>query len=135
MEQDIAIRLPYWPAALDHKLAAAYCGLPLAIFTKFCPVATIEFPGPTPEYRYLRQRLDEWLLSLESRVPASQCASQVIEPDKRAFTPKRLAERWMCSERHVRNMIKRGDIPAFKYGDKLLRIKWEDVDAFESGRN
>nr|WP_272950907.1 helix-turn-helix domain-containing protein [Agrobacterium vitis] len=49
------------------------------------------------------------------------------------MTPAMLAERWQCSERHVRNMIARGDIPAFRLGGKLVRIKHEDVLKFEGG--
>ena len=47
------------------------------------------------------------------------------------FTPARLADRWDCSERHVRNMIERGELAAFRLGEKLLRIRLEDVEAFE----
>jgi excisionase family DNA binding protein len=51
--------------------------------------------------------------------------------DRRPFTPKTLAQRWHCSERHVRNMIAEGHLPAQKLGGKLLRIMFNDVDAFE----
>lgn len=51
----------------------------------------------------------------------------------RPFTPRTLAERWHCSERHVRNMIERGDIASFRLGGKLLRIRLEDVERYESG--
>lgn len=47
------------------------------------------------------------------------------------FTPAMLADRWACSERHVRNMIDRGELPAFRLGDKLLRIRLSDVERFE----
>lgn len=47
------------------------------------------------------------------------------------LTPAMLAERWDCSERHVRNMITSGELPAFRLGGKLLRIRREDVEAFE----
>ncbi|WP_338531621.1 helix-turn-helix domain-containing protein [Nitratireductor thuwali] len=47
------------------------------------------------------------------------------------FTPRTLAERWQCSERHVRNMIDRGELSAFRLG-KLLRIRGETVEAFET---
>ncbi|WP_418936458.1 helix-turn-helix domain-containing protein [Neorhizobium galegae] len=50
----------------------------------------------------------------------------------RAYTPKTLAERWLCSERHVRNLIEGGHLPAFRLGGKLLRIRGEDVEAFEA---
>lgn len=48
-----------------------------------------------------------------------------------AYSPRTLAKRWLCSERHVRNLIKRGELPHFKFGEKLLRIKPSDVDDFE----
>ncbi|WP_366512631.1 helix-turn-helix domain-containing protein [Mesorhizobium sp.] len=53
------------------------------------------------------------------------------EPHPNAYSPRTLAKRWLCSERHVRNLIKRGDLPHFKFGEKLLRIKPSDVDDFE----
>jgi len=53
------------------------------------------------------------------------------EPETRpnAYSPRTLAKRWLCSERHVRNLIKR-DLPRFRFG-KLLRIKPSDVDDYE----
>jgi excisionase family DNA binding protein len=47
------------------------------------------------------------------------------------YTPAKLAERWECSERHIRNMLLSGELPYFRLGDKLLRIRSEDVEAFE----
>lgn len=47
------------------------------------------------------------------------------------FTPTTLAERWQCSERHVRNLIASGELRSFRLGGKLLRIRAEDVEAFE----
>lgn len=47
------------------------------------------------------------------------------------FTPATLAKRWDCSEQHVRNLINRGELPSFRLGGKLLRIRGEDVEAFE----
>ena len=44
---------------------------------------------------------------------------------------KGLAKRWLCSERHVHNLVKRGDLPAIKHMGKLLRIRWVDIEAFE----
>lgn len=52
----------------------------------------------------------------------------------RALTPAQVAEMWQCSERHVRNMISRGELPAFRLAGKLLRIRKEDVEAFEWAR-
>ena len=49
----------------------------------------------------------------------------------RALRPSDIALRWQCSERHVRKMIDRGELPSFRLGGKLLRIRSEDVEAFE----
>lgn len=57
--------------------------------------------------------------------------SKMTDEEQRPFTPKKLAERWLCSERHVRNMLQRGDIPYFRLGGKLIRIKFRDVEEFE----
>jgi excisionase family DNA binding protein len=48
-----------------------------------------------------------------------------------AYTPAQDADRWQCSERHVRNIVSSGELPAFRLGGKLLRIRAEDVEAFE----
>ncbi|NSZ61866.1 helix-turn-helix domain-containing protein [Agrobacterium tumefaciens] len=50
----------------------------------------------------------------------------------RVLTPARLADRWHCSERHVRNMLVKGELPFFKLGRKLIRIKIEDVENYEA---
>jgi len=47
------------------------------------------------------------------------------------FTPATLAEHWHCSERHVRNLISRGELRAVRLGGKLLRIRLTDVEDFE----
>lgn len=49
----------------------------------------------------------------------------------RPYTPETLAEHWDCSPRHIRNMIREGELPAFRLGGKLLRIRPEDVEAYE----
>lgn len=47
------------------------------------------------------------------------------------YTPTTLADRWHCSERHIRNMIASGELPSFRLAGKLLRIRGEDVERFE----
>jgi excisionase family DNA binding protein len=47
------------------------------------------------------------------------------------YTPKTLAAEWGCSERHVRNLINRGQLRAFRLGGKLLRIPAEAVREVE----
>lgn len=64
-------RLPYWPAALNKQMAAVYCGLTYETFTKHCPVKPIEFTGSARGRRYLRHRLDEWLLAIDPNGPTS----------------------------------------------------------------
>lgn len=49
----------------------------------------------------------------------------------RALTPRMVADLWHCSERHVRNLIASGELPSFRLGGKLLRVRGEDVEAFE----
>lgn len=58
-----ADQLPYWPAALPLHLAAAYCGLSVDTFKAACPVLPIRFTGSSRGDRWLRLRLDDWLLS------------------------------------------------------------------------
>lgn len=62
-------RLPYWPATLNQKMAAAYCGISVDLFTKLCPLKPIEFTESAWGRRYLRKRLDEWLVSLDPNGP------------------------------------------------------------------
>ncbi|MCV9997300.1 hypothetical protein OE766_03485 [Pararhizobium sp. YC-54] len=61
----VSTHLPFWPAALNHKMAAAYCGVSVETFKKVCPVKPMQFTGSSRGERYLRQRIDEWLLSID----------------------------------------------------------------------
>ena len=49
----------------------------------------------------------------------------------RAFSPRTLAKRWMCSEHHIRNLGVSGELPGWRAGGKLLRISREAVEAYE----
>ncbi|MGT2444500.1 helix-turn-helix domain-containing protein [Ensifer adhaerens] len=51
------------------------------------------------------------------------------------FTPKSLADRWGCSDRHIRNMIARGELTAYRLGGKLLRIQPQEVERVETCNN
>ena len=53
----------------------------------------------------------------------------------RVMTPGMVAEAWHCSERHVRNLISRGELPSFRAGGKLIRVRGEDVEAYERRNN
>jgi len=62
---------PNWPAALPLNLAAAYCGLSVDTFKTVCPVKPVSFTQSTRGHRYLRTRLDEWLLSRDPNAAKS----------------------------------------------------------------
>ena len=47
------------------------------------------------------------------------------------YTPETLAERWQCHHSTIRKMISRGELPAFRVGSSLLRIRVADVESFE----
>ncbi|MRI57250.1 DNA-binding protein [Methylobacterium sp. DB1607] len=49
----------------------------------------------------------------------------------RPYTPELLADRWCCSPNHVRNLIRRGELNAFRVGSRLLRISPDAVEEFE----
>jgi hypothetical protein len=66
---------PYWPAALPLDQAAAYCGLSVEIFKAVCPVKPMTFTQSTRGHRYLRQRLDEWLLSRDQNIDYSNLSA------------------------------------------------------------
>lgn len=63
--------MTYWPAALRLDQAAEYTGLSVDTFKAKCPVKPIEFTESTKGNRYLRVRLDEWLLSLDPNKQSS----------------------------------------------------------------
>src|SRR5215467_10796610 len=49
----------------------------------------------------------------------------------RSYTPAALALEWQCSERHIRNLVTKGHLRAFRLGGKLLRIPVEAVEEME----
>lgn len=67
--------LPYWPAAMDLKTAAAYCGLCADTFKKVCPVKPLQFTQSARGERYLRSSIDDWLA--------------MLDPNKHNAAPKR----------------------------------------------
>jgi excisionase family DNA binding protein len=46
------------------------------------------------------------------------------------YTPDSLAARWQCSAETIRQMIRSGELPAFRVG-RMYRIKWQHVDLHE----
>lgn len=49
----------------------------------------------------------------------------------RPLLPREVAERWGCSERHVRNLIANGQLGHFRVGERLLRIPAAAVEEYE----
>jgi hypothetical protein len=48
--------------------------------------------------------------------------------------PIDVADRWQCSEAHVRNLHKRGLLRGFRPG-RMLRFTLAEVEAYETGGN
>lgn len=48
------------------------------------------------------------------------------------YSPATLAARWGCSRQHVHDLIKGGELRAFRIGSKLLRISAEEVARWEA---
>ena len=101
---------PWWPAALNQQMAAAYCGLSVATFTAHCPVKPVVITSSKAGKRYLRIRLDEWLLSLEDgnsspeRTGMGQLRKSTLEA--RSNT---MGERFVEAVRVRRTMREAGD--------------------------
>ncbi|RCS23568.1 helix-turn-helix domain-containing protein [Phyllobacterium salinisoli] len=51
--------------------------------------------------------------------------------DNIAFTPETLGRRWQCSHQHIRDLVNKGKLPAFRVG-RLYRIPYDAVIAFEN---
>ncbi|GAM01882.1 helix-turn-helix domain-containing protein [Sphingomonas parapaucimobilis] len=47
------------------------------------------------------------------------------------YSVSSLAEHWGCGTDTVYSLIKSGDLPAFKLGGRLLRVRSEEVEKFE----
>lgn len=71
--------IPYWPAAMDLKSAAAYCGICVETFKKVCPVKPMKFTESTRGERYLRQSLDAWLASMDPNKQTAAPKKSLVE--------------------------------------------------------
>ncbi len=47
------------------------------------------------------------------------------------YTPETLAQRWGCSSNNAPNLIKRGELSAFRLGARLPRVGLAAVEAYE----
>ena len=53
---------------------------------------------------------------------------------RRPYTPDEVATLWGCSARHVRNLIARGELRAFRIGSRLFRIPADALEEIERCR-
>ena len=142
------------PRGLSRSQAAAYVGIGATLFDRL--VATGKMPQPREiagrrvwdrqevdrAFEELPHVADEASASNPSDVrlggetpPAKGSRSltgQAGDHLPSAYSPATLAKRWHCSERHIRNVVRKGDLEAFYLGGKLLRIKREVVEAYEA---
>jgi len=131
-----AERYAYPPRGLDHDAAARYVGLDPAAFNDLLRLGKLPSPRQVgPAVIWDRQELDAafalfppaTLLKAKRVMPSAE-----FEGHPNVYTPETLAERWRCSAQHVRNMIRRDELEAWKIQGKLLRISVETVVAFEA---
>ena len=52
----IGTDMPYWPAAMNRKMAAAYCGICVDTFDTVCPVKPLRYTDSARGERYLRHQ-------------------------------------------------------------------------------
>lgn len=129
----------YPPRGLCREAAAQYLGVPTGLFDEL--VRSGQLPGPRLLSRMAvwdRHHLDAAFETFPSGSSNALLAAVAMPPETadrphpNVYTPETLAKRWRCSANHVRNMIKRGDLPAFRSGGRLLRIRTDDVIAHEA---
>lgn len=53
---------------------------------------------------------------------------------RRPYTPDQVAAIWGCSPNHVRNLIHRGELRAFRLGARLFRIPADAIEEFEKNQ-
>jgi excisionase family DNA binding protein len=118
-----------------------YIGVDVALFDRL--VAEGRMPEPRTihgSFIWDAEEVARAFRQLPHRAPAADTdatAHNVVKPAEEGpgyanvYTPRTLAKRWKCSPETIYTMIARGDLAAFKVGGKLLRIKAEDVEAFE----
>ena len=125
---------PFPPIGLSRVQASIHLGIEPKEFERLVGA------GEMPQHRRLGSREVWHRQELEiafARLPTSAAPKEKVKAstagNPNAYSPQSLAERWVCSERHIRNMVKRGDIPAIQFGGKLIRIRMVDVEAYEAG--
>lgn len=135
----VADTYSYPPRGLCREAAARYLGIPTELFDDL--IQRGQLPGPrllSGTAVWDRHQLDAAFEAIPTvkggaALPAAVMPSEAADqPHPNVYTPETLAKRWRCSPNHVRNMILRGDLPAFRSGSRLLRIRTDDVIAHEA---
>lgn len=124
----------YPPRGMPRDEAARYMGVEVVKFDDLVRA------GVMPQAKLVgsllvwdRLQLDGAFTALPESTPSrgNRQRASTLDNEPRAFSPKTLAERWQCSERHVRNMLKRGNLKSFLFGGTLLRIGRDEVERYE----
>ncbi|GJE56948.1 helix-turn-helix domain-containing protein [Methylobacterium thuringiense] len=127
----------YRPRGLGRVSAARYLGIDESSFDNLVKIRKLSLPrrlNGTPVWdRHQLEAAFETFPNDEGDASATSQTPKPFTPHPKVYTPGTLAKRWKCSGTLIRNMIKRGELPAFKFGGKLLRIQTADVVAYESG--
>ena len=131
-----------WPPAalprlMPRELAAYYCGLPSEKFER------LVLAGRLPQSRSLdgvalwdRLALDLAIgVLFDGRGDSARSESVSVDLNQPqawacALTVKELAGRWRCSDQHVYNLVRSGELQGIKLG-KSVRIPIQVVTEFE----
>jgi hypothetical protein len=122
----------YPPRGMSREEAARYVGVDLLHLERM--MADDRMPRPKLiDGRSIWDRfaLDAAFSALPSDEAPKLSDAQPPAHLPNAYSPTSLAKRWFCSERHVRNLCATGQLPSFKLGGTLLRIRREDVERVE----
>lgn len=93
-------------------------------------VRTVEREKPQQQ-REMTEALKRIVGELEDVVARHTPVSPRSADLSRPYTIAKLAERWRCSEHHVRQLIASGELRAFRIGAKLWRVPAAEVEDFE----
>src|SRR5688500_15776399 len=86
----------------------------------------------------LVRRLESLQAEFAELLKLARESTAAQEPDGEApevLTPWMVAERWCCSEQHVRNLAGDDKLPFFRAGGKLLRFRLGDVEQYERSQS
>lgn len=138
MKPPDADRYAYPPRGLDRDSAARYLGITPTAFDDAVRFGTLPRPrrlSGTPVWDRLALEAAFEAVPLENGKDLKRAPAVKNEPHPNVYTPQTLAARWNVSVAAIRNMIERGDLPAFRPGGKIIRISPAAVAAHESGQS